>query len=153
MMAEICGTTPLASVLRRKMSAYAPRLTTPSWMRAPPESLRPITGAPFFMAWSRILQIFSACASESEPPINLAIAGDDAIAGNLLVGEAEVGGAMGGEHVQFLKSARVEQQIEPLTRGEFALFVLRLDTFLAATQQRLFAQLMQFFELLACRLH
>src|SRR6266704_1456063 len=56
-IAEICGTTPEASVLRRKISAYAPRLTTPSWIRAPPESLRPITGAPFFMARSITLQI------------------------------------------------------------------------------------------------
>jgi hypothetical protein len=37
-------------------------------MRAPPESLRPITGAPFCIAMSMILQIFSAWASDSEPP-------------------------------------------------------------------------------------
>src|SRR5210317_1334835 len=37
-------------------------------MRAPPESLSPITGAPTFMAWSMSLQIFSACASDREPP-------------------------------------------------------------------------------------
>ena len=37
-------------------------------MRAPPESFRPITGAPFFIARSMIFTIFSACASESEPP-------------------------------------------------------------------------------------
>ncbi len=37
-------------------------------MRAPPESLRPITGAPLLMARSMILQIFSAWASDSEPP-------------------------------------------------------------------------------------
>ena len=37
-------------------------------MRAPPESFSPITGAPTFIAWSMILQIFSACASDSEPP-------------------------------------------------------------------------------------
>src|SRR5690606_41137222 len=67
-MALICGTTPDASVLRRKMSAYPPRLTTPSWMRAPPESFSPMIGAPFFSARSMILTIFSACASESEPP-------------------------------------------------------------------------------------
>jgi hypothetical protein len=41
---------------------------TPSWMRAPPESLRPITGAPLRAAMSMILQIFWACVSESEPP-------------------------------------------------------------------------------------
>ena len=37
-------------------------------MRAPPESLRPTTGAPTSMALSMILQIFSAWGSESEPP-------------------------------------------------------------------------------------
>ena len=37
-------------------------------MRAPPESFRPITGAPTFIARSITLQIFSACASESDPP-------------------------------------------------------------------------------------
>src|ERR1035441_9168366 len=68
MMAEICGTTPLASVLRKKISAYPASDTTPSWMRAPPESLSPITGAPVFSAMSMILQIFCALASESPPP-------------------------------------------------------------------------------------
>ncbi len=37
-------------------------------MRAPPESLRPITGAPFSTARSMTLQIFWALVSESEPP-------------------------------------------------------------------------------------
>ena len=37
-------------------------------MRAPPESLIPITGAPTRIAWSMILQIFSAWASERAPP-------------------------------------------------------------------------------------
>ena len=55
-------------MLRRKMSAYPPSAATPSWMRAPPESLSPITGAPTFSAWSMILQIFIACAGPSEPP-------------------------------------------------------------------------------------
>jgi hypothetical protein len=55
-------------VFRRKMSAYPPRLTTPSWIRAPPESFRPMIGAPVFSAMSMILTIFSACASDSEPP-------------------------------------------------------------------------------------
>ena len=68
MITEICGTTPDARVFRRKMSAYPARETTPSWMRAPPESLRPITGAPTFIARSITLQIFAANVSESEPP-------------------------------------------------------------------------------------
>src|SRR6266436_36548 len=37
-------------------------------MRAPPESLRPITGAPLRMARSIIFTIFCALDSESEPP-------------------------------------------------------------------------------------
>ena len=68
MIAEICGTTPEDNTFRRKMSAYPPRETTPSWMRAPPESLSPMIGAPVFIARSMTLQIFSACASASDPP-------------------------------------------------------------------------------------
>ncbi len=37
-------------------------------MRAPPESLSPITGAPTFIARSMILQTFSANAPERLPP-------------------------------------------------------------------------------------
>ena len=46
MMIEICGMTPEAAVLRRKISPYLPRATTPSWMRAPPESRMPMIGTP-----------------------------------------------------------------------------------------------------------
>ena len=65
---EIWGTTPDASTLRRKISAYPPSDATPSWIRAPPESLSPMTGAPTFIARSMTLQIFSAYASDREPP-------------------------------------------------------------------------------------
>ena len=68
MTTETCGTTPDAMTLRWKTSAYPASDATPSWMRAPPESLRPITGAPTFIAWSMILQIFSAWGSDSDPP-------------------------------------------------------------------------------------
>jgi hypothetical protein len=37
-------------------------------MRAPPESLRPMTGAPIFIARSMILTILAALVSESDPP-------------------------------------------------------------------------------------
>lgn len=46
---DSCGTTPEASTLRWKTSAYPARESTPSWMRAPPESLRPITGHPSYI--------------------------------------------------------------------------------------------------------
>jgi hypothetical protein len=44
MMIEICGITPDAAVFRRKISPYLPSATTPSWMRAPPESRMPMIG-------------------------------------------------------------------------------------------------------------
>src|SRR5438034_3039994 len=56
MTAAICGTTPEARVLRRKMSAYPASETTPSWIRAPPESLSPMIGTPVFMARSITLK-------------------------------------------------------------------------------------------------
>ncbi len=68
MMSEICGMTPEACTLRRKISPYSPSETTPSWMRAPPESLSPTTGQPTFIAKSMTLQIFSPKTSPSEPP-------------------------------------------------------------------------------------
>src|SRR2546422_1077500 len=68
MIAEICGTTPEARVLRRKMSAYPASETTPSWIRAPPESFSPTIGTPVFIARSITLQILRAYASEREPP-------------------------------------------------------------------------------------
>ena len=37
-------------------------------MRAPPESLRPTTGAPIFIAMSMIFTILAALVSESDPP-------------------------------------------------------------------------------------
>ena len=59
MMRLICGMTPEARVLRKKISANRPSATTPSWMRAPPPSLIPTTGQPVFIAWSMTLTIFS----------------------------------------------------------------------------------------------
>jgi len=68
MIAEICGTTPDVSVFRRKMSAYPASESTPSWMRAPPESFSPTIGAPIRTARSITLTIFAALVSESDPP-------------------------------------------------------------------------------------
>ena len=60
--------TPDAWTLRRKISPYSPSETTPSWMRAPPESLSPTTGHATFIAKSMTLVIFSPKTSPSEPP-------------------------------------------------------------------------------------
>src|SRR3954462_7510028 len=68
MISEICGMTPEERTLSPNTSPYAPSETTPSWIRAPPESLIPITGQPILAARSMILHIFSAITSPSEPP-------------------------------------------------------------------------------------
>src|SRR5262249_57793522 len=65
---ESCGTTPDDCTFRQKISAYPASETTPSWMRAPPESLMPMTGQPYLTARSITLQIFSANTSLNEPP-------------------------------------------------------------------------------------
>ena len=109
-------------------------------MRAPPESLRPITGAPVFSARSMILQIFCALASDSDPPstvkswaktydqaaVDAARAGDEAIAIHHLLVHAEIAGAMTNQLVHLFERAFVEQQIDTLARRELAFLVLPL---------------------------
>ena len=68
MISEICGITPEACTLRRKISPYRPSETTPSWIRAPAPSLMPMIGQPVLMARSITLVIFSPYTSPSEPP-------------------------------------------------------------------------------------
>ena len=68
MIREICGTTPEARTFRSKMYPYPASDEAPSWMRAPPESLMPMTGAPVATARSMILHTFSDMTSPSEPP-------------------------------------------------------------------------------------
>ena len=58
-------------MLRSKISAYPARALIPSWIRAPPESLIPITGAPIFIPKSITLQIFCAIVSDREPPLTV----------------------------------------------------------------------------------
>ena len=69
---------------------------------------------------------------EDQPAVDRAVAGDHAVARDLLLRHAEIRGAVLDEHVPFLEGAGVEQQLEPLARGELALGVLRLDAPLAA---------------------
>ena len=64
----ICGITPDAATLRRKISANCVRAATPSWMRAPPPSLMPMSGTPVRSARSMTLVIFSPCTSPRLPP-------------------------------------------------------------------------------------
>lgn len=65
---DSCGMTPEAWVFRRKISPYLPSATTPSWMRAPPESRMPMIGTPVLSACCMTLMIFSPATSPSDPP-------------------------------------------------------------------------------------
>ena len=91
--------------------------------------------------------------------IDRAPAGDDAIAGDLGAVHAEIGAAVGDEHVVFLERAFVEQDVEALARGQLALGMLRVDARLPAAHARFLAAAFQFFQNfvharpLVCRLH
>ena len=107
----------------------------------------PMTGAPTWIAWSMILQIFSAWASteraaehgevlaedEDQAAVDGAMAGDHAVAGDVLLVHAEIDAAMLDEHVPFFEGVGIEQQLEALARGQLAFGVLRLD---AAVRRR-----------------
>ena len=117
-------------------------------MRAPPESFRPMTGAPIFIARSITLQIFSAYASDSEPPKTVkswvktktsrpsigAVAGDHAVAEEALLVQTEVVDARVTNASELDERPRVEQQVESLARRQLAARVLLLDSRRAAAE-------------------
>ncbi|COV80682.1 Uncharacterised protein [Mycobacterium tuberculosis] len=72
MINEICGMTPEARMLLRKIRLYRPSETTPSWMRAPAPSLMPMSGRPVLIASSWTLTIFSPYTSPRLPPNTVA---------------------------------------------------------------------------------
>ena len=84
-----------------------------------------------------------------QPAVDAAVAGDDAVAVELLLLEAEVGRPVRDEPVELDEAAFVEQEVEPLARGELALGVLRLDARGAAALLRLGAAALEEVELVA----
>ena len=78
------------------------------------------------------------------PAVDLAEAGDDAVAGEALLVQAESVHVVRGERAELLERALVEQQREPLARRELAARVLLLDALLAAAEHRAAAHLAQF---------
>ena len=131
-------------------------------MRAPPESFRPMTGAPIFAARSMIFTIFAALASESDPPntvkscantkhqpaVDPPVAGDEAVAVELLLGHAEVAAAVRDQLVGFLEGAFIEQELDALARRHLAFFVLLLAALLAAAFFGQVVALLQLFQFL-----
>src|SRR5262249_29505690 len=71
---------------------------------------------------------------EHQATIDGAVACDNAVAWDALVAHAEVGRAMLDEHVPFFEGAVIEEKIDPLAGGQFALCMLRLDAALPTAQ-------------------
>ena len=140
-MSEICGITPEASTLRTKTSPYAARLATPSWIRAPPESLSPMSGTPLSRARSLIRLILLRLHPRHRPAedrevlgehgdaaaVDLAEPGHHAVAREALAVQPERRLVVGGEGAHLLERAVVEQQGEPLAGRELAARVLGRD--------------------------
>ena len=115
-------------------------------MRAPPESFRPMTGAPDLhgqvhdLADLRGEGLGERAAEDGEvlgededrAALDPAVARDHAVAGDALRLHAEVVAAVHDERVQLLERAGVEQDLDPLARGELARRVLLGDALLAA---------------------
>jgi hypothetical protein len=69
--------------------------------------------------------------------VDRAPAGDDAVACHLLLGHAEIDGAVGDIHVVFFKRAFVEQHLDALACRQLALGMLGVDALLPAAKTRL----------------
>src|SRR5690606_19974448 len=68
------------------------------------------------------------------------------VAGDLLLGHAEIRSAMRDEHVELLEGAFVQKHFDALARGQLALGMLSLDTALAAAKASFRAAFLQLFE-------
>ena len=85
---------------------------------------------------------------EHRPPVDGAVAGDDAVAQRLVVAQAEVGRPVGDQLVDLDEAAGVAHQVDALARGQLAGLVLARDALRAARARRL---LLQRFELRQAR--
>ena len=127
-------------------------------MRAPPESLRPMTGAP---TRGRLIHdlddlggvgLRQRAAEDGEvlgedkdqAAFDASVAGDKPVAENDLLAHAEVGGAMGDKLVGLLEAALIEQKLDAFAGGHFAEFVFARTPFFAAAS---FGQLVAQFQL------
>ena len=76
---------------------------------------------------------------EDRPPVDQPPAGDHPVARHLLLGHAELAGAVLDEHVELLEGAVVEQHVEPLARRELAARMLLRDALRAPALPRFLA--------------
>ena len=65
------------------------------------------------------------------------VARHDAVTEEALLPDAELGGPMRDECIELDEASGVEEQVEPLARGQLAALVLLFDALFAAAQHRL----------------
>ena len=123
---------------------------TASWMRAPARVQQPHERHPLGqrqLAQARDLQLAGHAhrpghdrevvgGDGDHPAVDLAVAGDDAVGGRVLVLQAAHGVVDAGVQAELDERARVHQQVDALARGQRALVVLAGDPLLAAAQAR-----------------
>ena len=121
----------------------------------------PITGQPYLPARSSTLQIFSATASESEPPKtvdvlgededppaeDLPVARDDGVAERPALGHPEVRLAMAHEPVELDERPGVAEQLDAFPGEQPARVAARRDRLLGAGVERLRTMLLEPLEL------
>ena len=80
---------------------------------------------------------------ENESAVDHAMAGHDAVAQVTLAVETKIGGSMSHERVELHERLWVEQQLEALTRGELAAFVLLIDALFPSPKKTLGTHLLE----------
>ena len=91
--------------------------------------------------------------NEYKPAIYSALSGYYTIAVGMRCIHSEVGAAVLDKHIEFFKTARVKQLGNTLARSELSFGVLRLDTFLTATESRTLPALDQGLDLIFLNTH
>ena len=71
---------------------------------------------------------------EHQPAVDGAVADHHAVTDDFLVGHAEIGAAVFDEHVPFLETAFVEEQVDAFAGSQLALGVLGVDARLATAE-------------------
>ncbi len=71
---------------------------------------------------------------KDQPPIDCAVSGDHAVAGDPALSQAKIAAVVRNEHVDLAKTAFVEQQFQPLPRRHAAFGMLPRNALLAAAQ-------------------
>ena len=149
-MTEICGMTPEASTLRLEHLAIAAEgrdalLDTGAAGVEEADDRRAVLQRHVLDLGHLLGMRFGQRAAEhgeilgedeDRPAVDRAPAGDDAVAGDPRLLHAEIGGAVLHEHVELLEGALVEQDLEPLARGQLRFRMLRGDALLAAAEPR-----------------